>query len=245
MATATQSIREIVAQQLSAAAILERFDIDVCSQAALPLEQACAEMQLSVDQVLERLSEGAATDRGAPAPDPLQMNTARLIQHIVRTHHSKVRQETPSLAAMAQKLASKRGDRAPELKKVAELVFDLRDDLLAHIEKEEQILFPYIMRIEEQLDFGGATAHACFRSITQPITMMMREHDDAGALLFELRELTNNFEPPVWACTTHRALFAGLQAFERDLHRHIYLEDEVLFPRAIALEANPDNGRQK
>lgn len=245
MATGTQSIREIIAQQSSAAAILQRFDLDLCGQAEISLEQACAEIQLSVDQVLERLSDGEASERGDGAPDPLQMSTARLIQHIVRAHHSKVRRETPGLAAMAQKLAEKRGDQAPELKRVSELVATLRDELLAHIEKEEQVLFPYVMRIEEQIDFGGAAEHVCFRSVTQPIAMMMREHDDAGVLFLELHKLTNDFELPAWACNTHRALFAGLQAFEQDLRRHVYLEDEVLFPRAIALEAEPEYRRER
>ena len=241
MATSTQSIREIIAQQSSAAAILQRFDIDLCNQAEVSLECACAELQLSVDQVLERLSDGEAIDCGDMTPDPLRMNTARLIQHIVRVHHSRVRRETPGLAAMAQKLAEKRGDRAPELKQVAELVAGLRDELLAHIEKEEQILFPYIMHLEDSMSFSSAAAHGCFRSVTQPISMMMREHDQANALFFELHKLTGDFALPDWACTTHKALFAGLQAFEQDLRRHASLEDDVLFPRAIALEANQDD----
>ncbi len=237
MPTSTQSIREIVATQPSAASILQRFDIDLCSQADASLNQACAELQLSVDQVLEKLSDAARNERGAPLEDPAALSLSRLIQHIVRTHHQYVRQELPRLAEMAHKLAGKRGDRAPELKTVEMLLEELRTDLFNHIQKEEMILFPFIAQMEEELLHAGALAHACFRSVVQPISMMMQEHESADGIISELRRLTHGFEPPDWACATHTALFAGLRAFEADLARHVRLENDVLFPRAIKMEA--------
>ena len=236
MATSTQSIREIVNNQSSAAVILQRFDFDLCAQAELPLARACAEMQLSVDQVLEKLIDAALSEPGARVFDPASFSNARLMRHIVRVHHRRVRQELPGLVVMAEELASKRSNRTPELGQVAELVSELRDDLLAHIEEEEQILFPHIAQMEES-NSNGLQAKAWFRSVTQPISIMMREHDDAVYLFAELRKITHDFALPAWACATHAALFAGLREIEADLQTHAHLEDDVLFPRAIEMEA--------
>lgn len=243
MTTATQSIREIVSAQPSAAAVLERFEIDLCSQADAPLRAACAELKLSVDQVLEKLSDAAMKEHGAILADSSELSQSRLIQHIVRVHHQCVRQELPRLAEMAHKLAGKRADRAPELKTVETLLEELRADLFNHIQKEEMILFPFIAQMEEELLHDGVPAHACFRSVTQPVSMMMQEHDAAGRIMAELRRLTDEFLLPEWACATHAALFAGLRAFEADLMQHVHLENDLLFPRAIEMEAGLNQRR--
>jgi len=134
MPTSTQSVREIIATHPSAAKIFQRFDIDLCSQADETLDRACAELQLSVDQVLEKLADAETQERGGPPVDPASLSIDRLIQQIVRVHHQYVRQELPRLAEMAQKLAAKRSDRAPELKNVEELLEELRTDMFAHIQ---------------------------------------------------------------------------------------------------------------
>src|SRR5579864_6112846 len=136
MSTATQSIREIVTRRPSAAKIFHRFDIDLCMQADSSLEAACQELQLSVDQVLEKLADAEAKESGGVAFDPLTVSLGRLIRHIVRVHHHCVRQELPGLAEMASKVAAKKRDRDPELVNVAELVEELRGEMYAHIEKE-------------------------------------------------------------------------------------------------------------
>ena len=236
MPTSTQSIREIVAAQSSAAAVLERFDIDLCSHASESLVQTCAELQLSVDQVLERLAEADAEAGTAPV-DPASLPVSRLIQHIVRVHHQRLRQELPRLAAIAHKLAAKHGGRAPELKNVEAMLEELRAEMLSHIQKEEQILFPFIAQMDQDLLGSCAPSQACFRSVAQPIAMMEIEHDSANHMVAEMHRLTNRFEPPAWACTTHIALYTGLRAFEIDLAQHIHLENDVLFPHAVALEA--------
>lgn len=236
MPISTQSIRDIVSTQPLAAAVLLRFDIDLCSQAEMPLEEACAELQLSVDQVLEKLSDVENPERGAPLANPACLSTSRLIQHIVRVHHQCVRQELPRLAEMGHKLFDKRGDRAPELKSIEDLIEELRADLFAHIQKEEQILFPFLSQMDQELLVACSPAHACFRSVAQPISMMMQEHESADRMMAELRRLTHDFEPPAWACATHVALYGGLRAFEIDLKQHMHLENDVLFPRAIEME---------
>ena len=237
MPTSTQSIREIVTQYPSSARVFHRFDIDLCLQADLSLEGACQELQLSVDQVLEKLTDSEAQERGGMASDPATLSLARLVQHIVRIHHLCVRQELPRLAEMAMKLAATRGDRAPELAKVAELIEKLRGEMYTHIQKEEQVLFPFISQMDQESIIAYPPSHACFRSVTHPIFMMEQEHESADHIVAELIRLTNHFEPPSWACATHIALFSGLREFEADLKQHVHLENDVLFPRAIQLEA--------
>ena len=237
MPTSTQSIREIVTQYPSSARVFHRFDIDLCLQADLSLEGACQELQLSVDQVLEKLTDSEAQERGGMASDPATLSLARLVQHIVRIHHHCVRQELPRLAEMALKLAATRGDRAPELAKVAELIEKLRGEMYTHIQKEEQVLFPFISQMDQESIVAYPPSHACFRSVTHPIFMMEQEHESADHIVAELIRLTNHFEPPSWACATHIALFSGLREFEADLRQHVHLENDVLFPSAIQLEA--------
>jgi regulator of cell morphogenesis and NO signaling len=232
MPVSNQSVREIVVKHPFAAAVLQRFDIDLCLQADAPLAAACAQLQLSVEQVLEKLEEAEQKDNGGRAVEPDSLSIERLIQHIVRTHHQFVRRELPGLAAMASKVAAKHGDRAPELLEVAALVEQLRAEMLAHIQKEEHILFPLIAQLAQ-----GLPAVNCFHSLAQPVSMMVREHDAAARIVSQLRQLTHGFEAPAWACVTYSALFAGLGAFERDLDQHIRIENDVLFPQAIRLES--------
>jgi regulator of cell morphogenesis and NO signaling len=236
MPTATQSIREIVTAEPSAAAVLERFEIDLCSQADAELERVCAELQLSVHQVLEKLADAESHARGAVVPDAESYSLSRLIQHIVRTHHQTVRQELPRFAELSQRIAGKHGMQAPQFKAVARLIDQLRDEMFAHLEKEEQVLFPYIVHLQEAAEDGSAAPYACFQSVAQPISMMMREHDAAEGIVAELRALTNGFEPPEWACPRNTAFHASLASFEKDLRQHVHLENDLLFPRAIALE---------
>lgn len=236
MPTSAQSIRDIVTQHPSSAKVFHRFDIDLCLQADLSLEGACKELQLSVDQLLEKLAESEAQERGGMALDPATLSLARLVQHIVRVHHHCVRQELPRLAEMASKVAAKRGERAPELAKVAELIEKLHGEMYAHIQKEEQVLFPFIAQMDQKSIIAYPPAHACFRSVAHPIFMMEQEHESANRIVAELIRLTNHFEPPSWACATHTALFFGLRDFEVDLRQHVHLENDVLFPRVIQLE---------
>lgn len=243
MPTATQSIREIVAAEPSAAAVLERFEIDLCSNVDTDLDRACAELQLSVDQVLEKLADAESQARGAIVPDLEHYSMTRLIQHIVRTHHQTVRQELPRFVELSQRIATKHGGKAPHFRGVAVLTEQLRDEMFAHLAKEEQMLFPYIARLEEAAQDHSAVTTPCFSSVAQPISVMLQEHDSAEGIVARIRELTNGFEPPQWACPRNSAFHGSLAAFERDLRQHVHVENDLLFPRAIALEAELEQGR--
>lgn len=243
MPTATQSIREIVAAEPSAVAVLERFEIDLCSKADIELQRACAELQLSVDQVLEKLADAEAQAKGAIVPDLERYSLTRLVQRIVRTHHQTVRQELPRFVELAQRIATKHGEKAPHFNGVAVLVEQLRDEMFAHLAKEEQMLFPYVVRLEEAANDPSLAPSACFRSVAQPVSVMLQEHDSAKGIVAEIRELTNGFEAPDWACPRNRAFHASLAAFEQDLRQHVHVENDLLFPRAIALETELRQGR--
>ena len=236
MSPTTYTIREIVSTQASAAAVLQRFDIDLCAHAGNSLEQACGELQLSVDQVLEKLADAAAREQGAPSVDVSHYTMTRLIQHIVRTHHQTVRRELPQLAVMAEKLALKHGGRMPELRSIRLLVEALRGEMFAHLEKEEQVLFPFITQMEGGLH-GGTEARACFQTVAHPIAMMVREHEGAESVLAEIARITDNFKLPEQVCMTHIALYTGLAMFQADLKEHVHLENDLLFPRAIEAES--------
>ncbi len=240
MFTATQSIRDIAAGHASAVRVFDRFQIDLCSQAEQSLEGACAELQLSVDQLLEKLEEAEAQESGAPAADPAGCSLESLIQRIVRVHHQHVRRELPRLVEMSRKVAAKRGHRAPELHQVSDQLELLLADMLAHLQKEEQMLFPYIAHMDQ----GVLPMEACFRSVSHPVFLMMQEHEAGNSILTEISRLTDGFQPPPWACLTHRAFFDGLRAFQQELRQHIHLEDDLLFPRAIEKEAELGRGRE-
>ncbi len=236
MATLTQSIREIVATNASAATVLQRFEIDLCSHANKSLEQACAGLQLSVDQVLEKLAD-AANEQCAVLVDVGGYSLSRLIQHIVRTHHQYVRRELPRLFEIARKVADKHGKRAPELEKIEVLLGELRADMFAHLQKEEQVLFPFITEMDQESATSCAPPRACFKTVAQPVSMMIMEHAMAEGNLGEMRNLTHGFQPPVWACATFVALYTGLRDFAADLRQHVHLENDLLFPRAVELES--------
>jgi regulator of cell morphogenesis and NO signaling len=138
---------------------------------------------------------------------------------------------------MASTVAVKRGDRAPELANVAELIGKLSAEMLVHIEKEEQVLFPVIAQMDQQSIVAYPPTQACFPSIAQPIFVMKQEHKSADRIMVELIRRTNHFEPPSWACATHIALFSGLREFKAHLRQHFHLENDVLFPRAMQLQA--------
>jgi regulator of cell morphogenesis and NO signaling len=232
---AETTVREIAIAQPASIRVFERFGIDYCCGGRKPLIQACDELQLSVEQVLEKLEEVS----GTPAGDETAWQSAplsRLIQHIVRKHHTLVRQESPRLRALADKVRSRHGAAHPELLEIESLFGEVATELSTHMLKEEQILFPYIARMEHTYAAGMAAERPLFVTVENPIRTMVQEHENAGALLASIRRLSNDFQPSTGACPSYIGLYHGLEEFERDLHVHVHLENNILFPRAQGLE---------
>jgi regulator of cell morphogenesis and NO signaling len=215
--------------------LFESLKIDYCCGGNQPLAQACASVGVDIDEVMEMLagagesSEESALDfQNAPLPE--------LITHILETHHVFTKSEMDRLQALADKVLNAHGGNHPELIHLNELWLRLCADLKPHMFKEEQILFPYMLALSQAADRTRSVPLAPFGTVNNPIRMMMREHDTAGDILRELRALTDGYKVPDDACISYRTLFEALENFEKDLHQHIHLENNILFPKASALE---------
>src|SRR3974390_1512228 len=236
MPTATgKTVAQIAIENPNAAREFEKLGIDYCCGGKQTLDEACAAANVSVDEVLSRL-EKASSSRSATANFE-SMALTDLIAHISSTHHVFIRQESPRIQELANKVAPKHAASHPELRQVQEIFTALAEELSVHLMKEEQILFPYVAQLEEAELAGEPAPPAMFGTVANPIRMMEREHDGAGDALRMLRSVTKNYALPEDACTSYQMLYQALQGFEADLHQHIHLENNLLFPRSLALEA--------
>jgi regulator of cell morphogenesis and NO signaling len=235
---ATRTVREFATEIPSATRIFEKLGIDYCCGGAKPLEAACRQANIPVDDVLRSLEGANSSVAGAPAdaPDFQNASLIDLIAHILSTHHAYVKQEIPRLKQLLVKVVAVHGDGHPELVGVQRTFAAVADELTAHMMKEEMVLFPYIERLETATSAGQRAPQAPFGSISNPVRMMEMEHASAGEGLEEMRTLTSAYTPPEDACFSYKTLYSALREFEADLHQHIHLENNILFPRAIALE---------
>lgn len=235
----TKTVREIAVQVPSATRVFEKLGIDYCCGGGKPLSEACAQANVAVGEVLKDLeaAENFRVARNEAGREYAEVALADLIAEIVRKHHEYIKSEAPRLNALAEKVSSKHGERHPETLTVYELFADLANELSMHLMKEEQILFPYIERMEEAVVAKEPVIPgSCFGTVQNPIRMMVAEHDGAGDILRQLRQVTGDYKIPEDACTSYRTLYNGLMEFEADLHQHIHLENNILFPRAMAME---------
>lgn len=230
----TSMLRSIALEQPATIRVFESFHLDYCCGGNRPLHVACAEKGIEIGDVLAALNKIVAN---TPAEeDWSHAAPSALIRHIVETHHAYIRNELPPLRSMAERVAAKHGHVHPETTLVQRSLAQLADELIFHLGKEEHVLFPYIEGLERSRKENAAPPVACFGSVESPVQAMIHEHEDAARLLGEMRDATHGFVPWPEACPTTVGLYYGLDAFERDLHRHVHLENNLLFPRAIALE---------
>ena len=228
-------ISEIATAAPGTIKVFQRHQLEFCCGGRVPLAEACAAAGLDVDVVLAELDAAVASDDDQV--DWSRQPLAALIAHIRSRYHEPLGVELPRLAAMADKVASRHGDRLPHLRELRDVFRTLDLELRDHMAKEEAVLFPAVVSLET-----AASGHAdpgAWQWIAQPIHVMEAEHEAAGEALKRLRELSNGYQPPADACPTFRGLFHGLAELERDMHRHVHLENHVLFPRAAALAARP------
>ena len=237
MITTNMTVRDVAIELPQATRLFERLNIDYCCGGNRPLTEACALAGIDVDNVLEMLSEvteATAQDKGSL--DFQNASLPDLITHIVNTHHVFTKSEMDRLQLLADKVLAAHGGNHPELIHLDELFTRLCADLKPHMFKEEQILFPYIVATAEAADQNRPAPFAPFGTVNNPIRMMMMEHDTAGQILRELRRLTSDYKVPADACVSYQTLYHALENFEKDLHQHIHLENNILFPKALALE---------
>lgn len=235
MTASATTVRDIALEQPTSIRVFEQFGIDYCCGGRKPLAQACEEHSLDLETVLAAL-ESAAQSPGGLSPEWTSASLEALCQHIVTTHHAYVRREIPRLWQLAQKVAARHGETHPELVRIHQLIRSAGEDLIQHLTKEEQILFPSIMNLERSQNSCGPRTLGCFGSVRNPVRVMMAEHDAAGEALAEMRRLSLNFTAPDGACPTYRGFYQALAEFEQDLHQHVHLENNILFPRAIEMD---------
>ena len=230
---ASTPIGDIVASDFRTAAIFDRFGIDFCCGGRRPFDEACRAASADPSEVARALD---ALPPATPASDdPAGWSPDALVDHIVSTHHRYVRASLPVIAAHLDALIAAHGGRHPELRRVAAHFARLSADLEQHMAKEEQVLFPYVRELAMAAP-GGRRFRSPFGTVENPIRMMEREHRDAGDEMRVIRELTGGYQAPPDGCTTYQVCMAELEQFEHDLHRHVHLENNVLFPKAIDLE---------
>lgn len=233
------TVGQLVAERPSRSRLFQKLGIDFCCGGKKPLELVCREKGLDFRTVATLLEAEDADDRGTDI-DASAMPLTALCDHIEETHHGYLRAELPRLNAMVHKVAHVHGEHHPWMREVLEVLVVFTEELSSHMLKEEQVLFPIIRAIDAGRP--GAAAH-CGGTLANPIRAMEHEHDSAGDALARIRVLTSGFTPPEGACNTFRASLDGLRELEADMHQHVHKENNVLFPRALQLEASQKEAR--
>jgi regulator of cell morphogenesis and NO signaling len=236
-AIAETTVRELAVENPGATRVFERLGIDYCCGGNQTLEQACRGRNLSVDEVRDSLqtaqhsAQAGREDRNWQI-DPL----SDLVSHITTTHHKYTREEIARLGPLFAKVCSVHGANHPELLRLREIFTTLSQELTTHLMKEEMVLFPYIIRMEEAVIEKAPILPPPFGTVQNPVSMMEHEHDSAGNALRSLREISQGYTAPPDACISYQTLYKALADLEADLHQHIHLENNILFPRAIEME---------
>jgi regulator of cell morphogenesis and NO signaling len=236
------TVGEIAAQSPVSIRVFERRRIDFCCGGKTPFDAACIARGLDPEAVLQEIDCEAARIAPASADSDGQWQSAplgTLADHILSTHHAYLKTQLPRIAAMFDQVLAAHGSRhGAMLEPLAASFFAMQEELNGHLMKEEMVLFPLIRKIEESSRSGQAFGGYHCGSVQNPIRVMVMEHDSAGEALSKMRQITKGYAVPDDACATFQALFLELGALESDLHRHIHLENNILFPRAVEVEAS-------
>lgn len=230
-------MKDIALSNPAARQVLEDAGLDYCCGGGKSLHEACRHANLSSEEILNRLRENAQNT----GPQDLNWMVAplnELTRHIREKHHRYVREAIPRTRALSDKVTAKHGRNHPELADTGKLFAEVGREMIMHMQKEEQILFPYIDALEHAVNTHASVEPPFFQTVRNPIHAMMQDHDAAGDLVGQIRVLTSGYTPPRDACTSFKALYEALKGFETDLHQHVHLENNVLFPRAVELEAS-------
>ena len=231
------TVRDLALKIPGATRLFEQLGIDYCCGGAKPLSEACAVAGVDVAEVEASLSAVEHSEESTHGNAFIEGSLGETISYIVTKHHHFTRSEISRLYALLDKVETAHGQNHPELSDIKSIFHKLGEELEVHMMKEERFLFPYVVTMEEAL----AQQKPCFRppfgTVNNPVRMMMSEHDAAGEMLKQIRTLSSNFVCPPEACLSYGSLYEALEGLEKDLHQHIHLENNILFPRAIELEA--------
>ena len=232
--TPDTTVAEIATATPATIRIFQQHQIDYCCGGKVALGQVCRSRGLDIDAILLDLHAAAAP--AAPEPTWADASLKALVEHIQTRYHEPLRLELPRLDAMLDKVVSRHGSHLPEILLPLQQTFKhLQEELLAHMASEDRELFPFIVALEEG---GPLPVPNAAEWMQAPIALLEADHQDAGAALASIRQSTGGFAPPAWACPTFRGLYYGLAQLETDMHLHVHLENNVLFPRAARLARN-------
>ncbi len=232
-------VREVALEVPQSTRVFEKLKIDYCCGGEQPLADACATVGVEFENVMKMIDQlREAPAPGTGTPNLQQATLCELIGYILDKHHVFTKDEMARLVPLADKVLSAHGENHSELLAIRDLLRELFTDLQQHMFKEEQILFPFVVELERSQTQKRPAPFAPFGTVNNPIRMMMMEHDTAGDLLREMRKLSSDYKVPGDACISYKTFYEALEAFEQDLHQHIHLENNLLFPKAIELEAS-------
>ena len=235
-AIAEKTVRDLALENSSATRVFEKMGIDYCCGGNKSLEEACRSANLSLEQVQSALDAAERDSNARVDRDWQREPLAELVAHINATHHKYVREEILRMGPLFEKVCGVHGKNHPELLHLHVVFRGLAQELTTHMMKEEMVLFPYIARMEEAVIQGEPVLPPPFGTVANPVAMMEHEHDSAGDALRAMHSASNGYVAPDGACTSYKALYRALAEFEADLHQHIHLENNILFPRAVKME---------
>jgi len=219
-------VGDIVAEDYRRAQVLRSYGLDFCCGGGKTLEKACSSKKIEIDDVISDLE--SLKDVGSSEHNYNEWSLDFLTDYIVNNHHAFVRKMLPELSFYAEKVSRVHGDRDPELNEIRELVYVLQKEMMAHLQKEEDDLFPQIKELVRESKTGFVKEAI--------VEALEDEHDSAGEIMAQIEALTNGFNPPSNACSSYRVLFQNLEGFQKDLHKHVHLENNILFPKALRME---------
>lgn len=230
----TKTVRDLAVEIPGATREFEKLGIDYCCGGQQSIADACAKAGITVDEMLRKLKSGKAMNVGDSNFE--KMPLVQLTQHILDNHHVFTKSEIERLRALMTKVHGVHAQNHPELGRLHTLLDSLFAELEPHMMKEERVLFPYVCELERMVESKSVPARPPFGTVANPVRVMMMDHDNAGELLKEMRKVTDNYKVPEDGCFSFQTLYQAIEAFEKDLHQHIHLENNILFPRALGME---------
>ncbi|MBD0726126.1 iron-sulfur cluster repair di-iron protein [Flavobacterium sp. L1I52] len=230
-----KTIGQYVADDFRTAAVFSKYGIDFCCKGNRTIEEACEKKGQDSETILNEINTVLNT-KNDNTIDFKSWPLDLLADYIEKTHHRYVQDKTQILLPFLDKLCKVHGAAHPELFEINELFKGCAGELAQHMKKEELILFPFVKKMVKATLQDELVEQPHFGTVENPIAMMMHEHDAEGERFRKIASLTHNYTPPADACNTYKVTFAMLQEFEEDLHKHIHLENNILFPKAVELE---------
>lgn len=230
------TVGEIVSDNYHAASVFRHYGIDFCCGGGITLAEACKKKGVNPDELTEQLKSAPWVNRSS-GDNYNDWTPDFLVDYIVNTHHKFVRQKTEEVAGYAAKVAKVHGGRHPENVEIFKKFITLSNELMEHLNEEETRVFPLIKNVYEKRQNGEVPNDSEISELKAELSQMAEEHEVAGSLMAEIRDLSNQFTPPLDACATYRILYQNLAGFEEDLHKHVHLENNILFKKMERLIA--------